>query len=338
MNFRKYIWHIVSIAIILAIISFSDITKVIKLLGNVDRPLMILGILTGLMTLPIWAYSWYKLLNSLDTRISYFKSLKLFTAGNFLNSVTPIGQFGGEPLMAYIIQKNSDLDYENAFSAVISADIINSIPILTFMIGGSIYALIFSSMNGLATEALFLSLMLLTVGGGLAYLLWYRFNLVGSAITGFIERIERLTGIEKNIAEITEGKIYKLENSFQKVREDPIELLKTSLVAHTFFIFQILSLYLVITAVTGLRPELTPLYFILPFSSVANFSPTPGGSGTYEALLAGLLTAFLGLSSGEAVTTAILYRFTTFWPGLLIGYISLSKLNHVREDIEKVVT
>lgn len=338
MRFRKYIWHLVSIGIILAIVGFSDITEVIKLLGDVNRPLMALGIIAGLMTLPVWAFSWFKLLNSLDTNISYFKSLKMFTAGNFLNSITPIGQFGGEPLMAYVIQKNSDLDYENAFSAVISADIINSIPILTFMIGGSIYAATFSSANSLVTEALYISIMLLTVGGGLAYLLWYRFDLIGSAITRFIEKVEHFTGTDRDLAEITEKKVSRLEDSFHKVGENPLDLLKTSLVAHTFFIFQILSLYLVITAVTGLRPELTPLYFVLPFASVANFSPTPGGSGTYEALLAGLLTAFVGLSSGEAVTTAILYRFTTFWPGLLIGYISLSNLNHVREDIEKVIS
>ena len=337
MNLKSYIWHVVSIGIILAIISFSDITEVIELLGSVNKSLMALGILVGLMTLPVWAFSWFKLLNSLDTKISYFKSLKLFTAGNFLNSVTPIGQFGGEPLMAYIIQKNSDLDYENAFSAVISADIINSIPILTFMIGGSTYALLFSSMNSLATEGLYISLVLLTVGGGLAYLLWYRFNLVGPVITNFIQTVESFTGVEKDITEIAEKTISRLEDSFQKVGENPLELLKISLVAHTFFVFQILSLYLVITAVTGLKPELTPLYFVLPFASVANFSPTPGGSGTYEALLAGLLTAFVGLSSGEAVTTAILYRFTTFWPGMLIGYISLSKLNHVRDNIEKAV-
>lgn len=338
MKIRKYIWHIVSIGIILAIISFSNINEVINLLGNADKTLMALGIFVGLMTIPIWSYSWFKLLNNLDTNISYFKSLKLFTAGNFLNSITPIGQFGGEPLMAYIIQKNSSLDYENAFSAVISADIINSIPILTFMIGGSIYALLFSSMKGLATEALYISIMLLTIGGSLAYLLWYRFNVVGSAITSVIQKIEHFTGIEKNIAEITERKISRLEDSFHKVGEDPLQLLKISLVSHTFFIFQILSLYLVITAVTGIKPELTPLYFVLPFASVANFSPTPGGSGTYEALLAGLLATFVGLSSGEAVTTAILYRFTIFWPGLLIGYISISKLNHVTDDIEKAVT
>ena len=70
-------------------------------------------------------------------------------------------------------------------------------------------------------------------------------------------------------------------------------------------------------------------------TSLANFSPTPGGSGAYEAAMATILSTLLGVPGSLAVTVGILYRFTTFWPGLIIGYLSISTLpNMEKEDIE----
>jgi uncharacterized protein (TIRG00374 family) len=73
----------------------------------------------------------------------------------------------------------------------------------------------------------------------------------------------------------------------------------------------------------GIRPDFTPIYFTVTLSSLASFSPTPGGSGTFEAAFSGLMVFFFEVNIATAVTAAVLFRLTTYWPGLVIGYISL---------------
>ncbi|MFB6190551.1 MAG: lysylphosphatidylglycerol synthase domain-containing protein [Candidatus Nanohaloarchaea archaeon] len=79
----------------------------------------------------------------------------------------------------------------------------------------------------------------------------------------------------------------------------------------------------------GVSSDFTPLYFVLVLSSFGNFSPTPGGSGTFEALMAAVLTFFLPhITFATALAVAIIFRLTTYWPGLAIGYLALNSLGN----------
>jgi len=145
-----------------------------------------------------------------------------------------------------------------------------------------------------------------------------------------LEHITGLVGRGEDRVDSFRQRMERLQNAFRAVGEEPLDLLKVTAIAHLYFLFQVFSLFLVMKSL-GVTTDLTPLYFILPMASLANFSPTPGGSGTYEAAMAAILTGFLGIGGSIAVSIAILYRFTTFWPGLLIGYISMSSLSAVEK-------
>ena len=318
----------VSTAIILGMVYFADFNQVISTVQEADKLILGSAIFVGLLNLPIWSNSWHKLINRVGGDISFYKALKLFTAGNFLNSVTPLGQFGGEPLMAYVIKKNTDLEYEEGLSAVVSADIINAIPIFTFILGGSAYLLFLDSLNGLIQEMSYIAGVITVIGGLIAYLLWFKSGFIESKVLSIISIVARPFGRKSALLEKAEKKINGMQDAFKTVGEKPLELLKISLVAHLFFVCQVLSLYLVLLSV-GIETDLTPLYFVLPSAALANFSPTPGGSGAYEVILAGILTAFIGVPASTAVTVSILYRFTTFWPSILLGYISLLSLSEM---------
>ena len=317
-----------STAIIAGMVYFADFQEVISKIQGADKLILGSAIFVGLLNLPIWANSWHKLINRVGGNVSFFKALKMFTAGNFLNSVTPLGQFGGEPLMAYVIKNNTDLEYEKGLSAVVSADIINAIPIFTFMLGGSAYLLIFSSINNLFLEISYIALVIMILGGSIAYLLWFKSGFLESKFFYILQKITRPFGDKSSALDKLQQKINGMQEAFQTVGEEPKELLKISLVAHLFFLCQVGSLYLVMLSV-GVETALTPLFFVIPAASLANFSPTPGGSGTFELVLAGILTAFIGVPGNAAVTIAILYRFTTFWPTIGLGYISLLSLSDI---------
>lgn len=338
MNIKRLGWFAISTFIIALMLYLSDITKFIEHLQQADKAVLASAIFVGLGVIPVLANSWHHLINRVGAEISFYRALKLFTAGNFLNAVTPLGQFGGEPFMAYVIKDNTDVKYEDALSAVISADIINAVPILTFVIGGSFFLLFSGSMNGVVLEAIYISAVITVLGGAIAYLLWFKSGFIEKRLVAILRKLTGFVGRGDEYVDRLEERMDGLQNAFKRVGEEPLDLIKISIVAHLFFVFQVISLYLVMASV-GVETDLAPLYIILPMASLANFSPTPGGSGTHEAAMAGILSAFLGLSGSIAVTIAILYRFTTFWPGLFIGYVSFTSLSAVSEgELERKVS
>lgn len=330
-------WFGVATLIIAAMIYFADINQFITEIQRADKLLLLAAVLCGLMAIPVWANSWHQLINNMGENLSFYESLKLFTSGLFMNSVTPLGQFGGEPFMAYIIEDNTDIDYEHSLSAVISADIINAIPIFTFVLGGSLLMILFNSLNQLFLEILYIAIIITVLGGSLAYLLWFKSGYIEKRVLHAARTVTGFIGHGDSYVDSLEERLLTLEKAFKTVGEDPRDLLEMSILAHSFFIFQVTSLYLVMASV-GVETDFTPLFFVLPIASLANFSPTPGGSGAYEAVMATILSTLLGVPGSLAVTIGILYRFTTFWPGLIIGYISFSTIPNVgRDEIEEAI-
>ncbi len=321
----KVLWFGVATSIFIILIYISDFNKFIDVINRADKLLLVSAIGVGICVIPIWSNSWYHFLNCVGGDKTFFETLKLFMAGNFMNSITPLGQFGGEPFMAYIIKDNSNIEYEKALSAVISADIINTVPIFTFIFGGALYLLLSNSLNSFILEILYIAFLVTLVGGTITYLLWFKSGYIEFRIVWFISILLEKIGVGKVYIEKFEKKMYSLQDSFGKLGKNKRNLVKTAIIAHGFFILQVFSLYLVIRSV-GVTTNLTPLYFVLPIAAVAGFTPTPGGSGTYEAVMATALATFLNLDLATALAIGIIFRFTTFWPGILLGYISFLTL------------
>ncbi|MFB6200290.1 MAG: YbhN family protein [Candidatus Nanohaloarchaea archaeon] len=324
---EKIFWFGATTAIILAMIWLADVEKFLEKLTAADPVYLIPAFLAGTAVLPIFGYIWYSFFKHMKMNVSYFKSLKMFLAGDFLNGITPLGQFGGEPLMAYIIQKNTDISYEKSLSTVISADIINALPVFTFTIGGAIYLILFQSINQLFLKTMYIALIIAIFGGALVYLMWFKAGKIENTLFKIFERITTLIGHGEHLLERIEKSLNKVQQAFQTIGESPKHLAKVAIVAHLTFILHIIGLYFVLKSL-GVTTNLTPLYFVAVVSAFGEFSPTPGGEGTTEAIMSGALTLFVGVSMSTAVAAAIIYRLTTHWQNLTYGYISINTLRN----------
>lgn len=328
---RKLLWFGVSTAIIAALVYFADMKQFLMALRKANAWFLAPAFFFGISVFGVWAYVWYSFFGRMNLNISYLKSLRIFMAGQFMNSITPVGQFGGEPVMAYLISKNTEAGYEKSFSTVLSADIINAVPMFTFVLGGSAYLLVFGSLNELVLQTVYMALLATIVGGTIVYLLWFEAGKIEGAIVKVLRYFSSVTGRWNNLVDIIEEKMVNVQKSFETIGESPRHLLKVATVAHAGFLFQLGCLYFILLSM-GITPDFTPLYFVLSLSSLGNFAPTPGGSGAFEALMAGIITFFLpGTSFATALVVAIIFRLTTYWPGLLIGYLSLNTLENGRE-------
>jgi uncharacterized protein (TIRG00374 family) len=321
----KALWFGVSTLILGTVVYLADISRFMAAVASAELVYLLPALIFGLLPFVVYGFTWYRFLNKVGYSISYLQSLRIYFGGQFMNAVTPVGQFGGEPFMAYVIKDNTDLKYEEAFSTVLSADLVNAIPILTFVAGGTLYLLFLGGIQDFLLQLLAVTLLVVFLGGSLAYILWFRSGTVENAILRFLRFFVDLTGRGKKIYRGVEERFEGVEEAFETIGEDPRHLVSTAVVVHLEFVFRVLCLYFVLGSL-GVFGNFAPIYFVIAFAGVANFAPTPGGSGAYEVTMAGLISLFMGVELATAIAAAILFRLMNYWPGLLIGYTALLSL------------
>lgn len=325
---KKLLWFGVSTAIIVGLVYLADVEDFIRALQSTDLVLLAPAFIFGLAVFPAWAFTWYRVFRKAGIELGYFKSLEIFMAGTFMNSITPIGQFGGEPIMAYLVSRNSNGNYEESISSVFSADVINGIPMITFVLGGGIFQLFFGTLQSVVLQAVYAAFLAFGVGGIIVYLLWFESGTIEGAILGVVERFVNFTGLLEDKLEGLEERLEDVEETFRTIGRHPVYLFETALVAHIGFLFQVGCLYFIMLSL-GYRVDFTSIYFVVVVSGLAGFAPTPGGSGAFEAVMAKLSERlFVDVSEAEGLVAAILFRLTTYWPGIVLGYIALNTLEN----------
>jgi uncharacterized protein (TIRG00374 family) len=322
----KILWYGVSTLILIGLVYAADLGDVIDALQKVDPLYMAGAFFFGLSVFLVWGYIWHSFFKKMDINRDIFKSYKIFMAGHFMNSITPLGQLGGEPFMAYVISENTDSTYQTALSSVISADLINALPIIIYTSAAVIYLFFAGTAHSIVIKAAYLVIISLAMITVISYMIFTDGKSLGNWITSFLELIGDRSERLKKYTDSLKERVAELRESFRQAAENPSHLVKMVAVAHLAMPTQFICLYLILLGL-GVEPTLTGIILTIILAGFAMFSPTPGGSGTFEAAFSGLLLVFypsIGLKT--AVAAAILFRLTTYWPGIPIGYTALINL------------
>lgn len=320
----KWLWYGITTLIFAGLLYFADFSRFMDALTTARVAPFLVALGAGLSFFVTNAIVWHSFLNKGGTPVSMWKALKLFIAGNLMNSVTPLGNLGGEPFMAYVISKNTEANYQKAISSIVSADLVNTLPFITYSTAGILYFLVIGNTSNLIIRAGIFVAALVVLGAAIAYLLWFEEELLENMVLNLLHWIERNIGGEKYI-ESAKEKVRETIAMFQKFGEDPKHLVKASLIGHTSVITQIISLYFVLLSLS-VEPLIAPITLTVILSGLATFTPTPGGSGTFEAAFSGLMMLLIPVGSGTALAAAVLFRLTTYWSGIPLGYLALLNL------------
>jgi len=78
--------------------------KLISLMGNVNKPLLLLVLLFNLLNLIAFTKTWQLLAR---TNISFYKLFKFYMVGAFISNITPSFGTGGEPVKAMLLGKET---------------------------------------------------------------------------------------------------------------------------------------------------------------------------------------------------------------------------------------
>jgi len=292
-----------STCILGGLIYFADIGNVYNTVKDGNIGLLALALFVSNLPILIYAFTWKEVFEISDIELTYFSSLKVVLANIFVNNVTPFGNIGGEAAITYIISKITDYNSGKIFSSIFIASIMNFAPLGSILVLGLL-------ITGQKTILMNLTLLIFL-------LIIFRKYFLGKR------------QLPDSIIQIIPQKVLKFFNDFllasNNLLEHKLRLIFLLGITHLAVIFDVISIIIIAQAYGG--SLYSPLILlVVPLARVANYFPTPGGSGSYESAMIGLLTFFMNLEPVVAVSTVVTYRAVTYYVGLLFGYLALNSI------------
>ncbi|WP_225335555.1 lysylphosphatidylglycerol synthase transmembrane domain-containing protein [Halomicrobium urmianum] len=280
---------------------------------------LVLGCLSTLLCLTAWGKAWQIVLRVAGVEESFRRLAVTYYAATFANYVTPLGQAGGEPFIAYVLSRDTDASYEGALASVVTADLLNMLPFVTFS-GVGFAALVYQSSLPAALEPLAAGLMGLAVGvPALAAVGWrYRFSLgrLALRLAAPVARRTKRLGLEG-----LRERLRELNDAFQRIAQDRRALVSVLAFAYLGWLFFALPLYFAGLTI-GRDLDLLLVLFIVPASTLAGLVPSPGGLGGVEAAMIALLVGLLGVTTATGYAVALIYRLASYWFALGLGGVA----------------
>ncbi|MEF8780181.1 MAG: lysylphosphatidylglycerol synthase transmembrane domain-containing protein [Haloferacaceae archaeon] len=328
---RNLLWLLLATAILGGLVYVSDYREIVAVLSRAEKGYVAMAIASGGFTLLMWAVVWHRFFGLFGVDARFRLTFRLLLAGTFLNSVTPLGRFGGEPVVAYLIAHRTDANLQQALSSVSSADLSNALPFLTIGAVAVAYVAVFGTLGGIVSDIAAGVVVVVALAGLTIYLLWF-----GGAqrVGGLLEGLVTLEGRFGRFQTYVDSGVDRGREILWRMREvgeNPRQTAVTLLISHLAVVGHVGATYFVLLSL-GVDPVLETILVVVALSAFLTFSPTPGSAGTFEAGFAGLVLAFFPVTAATATSVAILYRVGTYLPGVVLGYASLLSLGESGRD------
>jgi len=285
-------------------------------LASADLRWLAVACLSTAVGLALWGKAWQVVLRELGIDVPYRKLVTTYFAATFANYVTPLGQAGGEPFIAYVLARDTSADYEESLASVVTADLLNLMPFFNFAAVGLGYLLVRSRLVGAAADVA-VGLGAMAVGVPLAVVVgWRHRDAVERALLGLAApvaaRTDRLDldGLRERI-----DRFYEAVGQIAGNRRRLAYALVFSYAGWVCFALPLYFAGLTLSVDIGLLLVL----FVVPASTVAGMVPTPGGLAAVEGALVALLVGLTAIGAADALAVATIYRLASYWFALLVG-------------------
>lgn len=320
---KKFQPLVIPLAILLLIYTIlqSDFVSVIGVIHTIPSSLLLKLIGLQLITQLLLNYQWYRLCKVLGWSTSFFKLLVINAYGMVADAITPGEKVGGE--VARVLQLNSYLGYSTGASTTL----------VTIQKALSLSALVILNLLVVVTMAdhvaflqawpvrLLLLGILIIIGIFLYYLL-FRINVLSA-------RIARIKTSRRWLLRFSRW-VDNFAGHTESIRRKRGELSLQFILSFLIWALFPFKLILLVLPYTTSIPALV-LFGATFVSYFAAMIPLlPGGLGTFETTMSGILLAS-GLLLNQAVAVTMVFRFITFWFVLLLSLfiIGIHKINQI---------
>lgn len=315
----------ITFAIVLYFILKDNFTAVINNLFAVDTEIFLLGILIFILSLFVKSLSLLVFVKEYKKEYSVKKGFSLTLIGQFLNGITPF-QSGGQPFQIYLLRKDGvrisdstnvmikdSLSYQIALTLIGLFDMIINAVFKIVRIESYFKALI---AVGFTVNVVVLTILFLLCGKK------KKLIKVASKILKFTSKLKIMEKlgfpnekIKNGLTNFSNGGLSKKDrkNLLIAILLNICSL--TLLYMVPIFVFRALGIYNISIVDT--------LMIIAFVTIIGNFIPIPGATGGIEFCFVRLFTLFVK-DLAIVSTAVILWRFITYFLGMLIGFIVLT--------------
>jgi len=342
-RWRRPIGSLVVVALFVAI--FVGVVGPGDLLEEVRAVDVVLYALVFPLAL-LWLFAWSQtLLRLLESRTGDHPDLYFYVvylAGMFARGLVPGGSISGPAVMAYVVNAYTDIEPERTIAMTTVSELCYWAASMTAAVVG---VGLLAATDGVAPRAF----GLLSIAG-LAGLVAVVLAIGAVTHPTLAKRILRwpLIGLGSALGRVSERASAalspeavdeRIDNAFEAVRElreQPRATLSAIGYAHAGIVCSSLTLYVALVAMGQSIAPWIPLFVVPIAGLVRGVSVLPGGLGSVEAGMVGLLTLVTPLSAGAAGTAVLLHRLSTFWFRLLVGAGCLLVLGLAKSPLEAI--
>jgi uncharacterized protein (TIRG00374 family) len=299
----------IAVALLVYVVMQADLKGICAHVGAI--PVWLLLTLIGLQicTQLLLAFQWYRLCRVLGWPASFFKLLLVNSYGAVVDAITPGEKVGGE--LARVLQLRKYLGYSTGQATIL----------VTIQKAMSLSALVLLNLVVVVTMAnhvaflqvwpvrLLVFLLLIAIGVFLFFLL-FRTHALSLRLVRIKTSRRWLLALINWVGDFAD--------QTASIRQRRGEWILQFVLALLVWAIFPLKLVLLIFPYTHAIHSLV-LFGTTFVSYFAGMIPLlPGGLGTFEATMSGILTAY-GLTLNQAVAITIVFRFITFWFVLILS-------------------
>jgi len=240
-----------------------------------------------------------------------------------VSTVVPGGQAGGAPINGYLVSQSSGVDYEDGLTAVGAVATLNNAAILLFGLLGAGYLLATATgQKGVVTVAVIgialIGLSVLALIG-----VWCVRHRAGAVVAGVLTSAGRVAvvipGLSPPEREAVDRRVSRLGDAIARLSGGtPRQFAMLAVMAALAHALTIVALWTSFAAV-GEPVSIGVIMAVIPAGVATAVVPTPGGFGSIEVALVGLLATGTTASVPIAGTAVLVYQSATTAPALVVG-------------------
>lgn len=323
-DLRATVLGFTSALVVLAVLfSFVGIDKILSALSQADPVILAVIPVILIAWILVWALLLRVVVGVLDGRLSLKSSVLIHVASLFANNITPFGQAGGEPLIAYLISNTIDREYERGLAVIASIDAIHFVPSITFASLGIVYFGVTSALTDTlesAAVAVVTFLIVIPLAGTIGWR--YRIR-IETAIARLLTRTgaalarvvpDRTPPEYESVRRRVDG----FFGAVERVATDRERLAIALCLSGIGWVLLSAVLWTCLFAL-GYTVSFLVVLLVVPIGGMASVTPLPGGLGGIETVQAALLVPLTGIDPATAVAAVVLHRGAVYWLPTIIG-------------------
>lgn len=313
----------VALLLLYVLVRFVGVDDVVLVLRSAQPTVVAAAFLLSLCWMAAWSYTLSLVFGVLEVPTTPWRSFLVYLNVIFANNIAPFSVGGGEPIAAIFVSRASRTNYETALLAVLGTDVLNYLPAPLFAILGLLY-LAATQTLGKQIEVVMLSLagvsILFVVVGALGwrYRNWIEHYVVAVLVTlqQFTRRV--LPASMRPSPASLQNRVDTFVDGLERVASDRRVLMLGFGASALGWGFQASVLWLALRSVGLSVPVEVPI-FVVTLVTVTDLVPVPGGIGSVDTALVGILVAVTNIPAPTATAAALLFRSATLLFPLVLG-------------------